>query len=657
MEKNIEQEKAIAQLDGPVILISCPGSGKTTTLLRRINHMLEEGIPSEKILMITFTKAAAQEMAEKFRKKFGEPGGITFSTIHALCLRILISYGGLSVENIMKTSDQWFFLLDTAKKCKNVNDPVKAAGQFQMIYSAAMNNRVPPEEVKKENIKGMSREDFLYMSEMYAAMKKEMGYIDFDDMLVKAYELMVDNPKVLQMLRQRWDYIQVDEYQDVNYLQRDLVYMLAGNKRNLCVAGDDDQSIYRFRGAKPEIMLNFPKDFPDAHVFCISTNYRSFPGIIGCAGNLIEFNKNRFSKQFLSGQKGDAKIRVLGEESPDFQMEDIAKDLKKCGYPFDNSAVLYRNNRQAEQAADRFDEEGIPYYCTETIPDSYEHWIWYDIQAYYRLSRGMEKPGDLKRVADRPKRYLGKVIGVSKSSQKSDIIIAASGLYHDWKFQSIRGNIEKLFNDLRELGKQSPQKFLSYLLKNVGYENYLKKYTESINQDFDEIDHILSLYKKDSVKFTTMEEWLLYIKKRSMNMKKNSKQGVCLSTMHRSKGLEWKNVYIIDCNEGYVPPKAVSSEEVEEERRLFYVAVTRAKERLVITYVRNKKNKPVSRFINELQLTSSQTGKVHMVKKNDLVRHKLYGNCIVISVNGNKCKIHAIPKGDEAEVLISSLIF
>lgn len=154
-----------------------------------------------------------------------------------------------------------------------------------------------------------------------------------------------------------------------------------------------------------------------------------------------------------------------------------------------------------------------------------------------------------------------------------------------------------------------------------------------------------------------MEEWLLYIKKRSMNMKKNNKQGVCLSTMHRSKGLEWKNVYIIDCNEGYVPPKAVSSEEVEEERRLFYVAVTRAKERLVITYVRNKKNKPVSRFINELQLTSSQTGKVHMVKKNDLVRHKLYGNCIVISVNGNKCKIHAIPKGDEAEVLISSLIF
>lgn len=147
MKKNIEQEKAIAQLEGPVILISCPGSGKTTTLLRRINHMLEVGIPPEKILMITFTKAAAQEMSVKFKKKFGEPNGITFSTIHALCLKILMTYGGLSAENIIKTSDQWKFLLETARKCQSVCDPAKAAGNFQMLYSAAMNNRMSPSEV------------------------------------------------------------------------------------------------------------------------------------------------------------------------------------------------------------------------------------------------------------------------------------------------------------------------------------------------------------------------------------------------------------------------------------------------------------------------------------------------------------------------------
>lgn len=655
MEKNIEQEKAIAQLEGPVILISCPGSGKTTTLLRRINHMLEEGISPEKILMITFTKAAAQEMAEKFRKKFGEPGGITFSTIHALCLRILISYGGLSVDNIMKTSDQWLFLLNTAKKCKNVNDPAKAAGQFQTLYSAAMNNRINPAEIKPEEIKGMTREDFLFMSEQYSAMKVETGYIDFDDMLVKAYELLTEEPKVLSLLRDKWDYIQVDEYQDVNYLQRNLVYLLAGDKRNICVAGDDDQSIYRFRGAKPEIMLNFPKDFPDAHVFCISTNYRSFPGIIGCAGKLIEFNKNRYSKQFLSGQTGDAKIRVLGEESSDFQMDDIAKDVKNCGYAFHDSAVLYRNNKQAEQIADKFDEENIPYYCTETIPDSYEHWIWYDILAYYRLSRGIEKSSDFSRVADRPQRYMGKILRTSKGRKKEDLLETASKLYSGWKLSNIRTNIYGYFRDIQILGDKRPEKFLSYILKDMGYENYLRKYSESINQDFDEMERTLSLYRKDSRRFSTMEEWLLYIKKRSMNMNKNSDQGVCLSTMHRSKGLEWKNVYIIDCNEGYVPPKVVSSEDVEEERRLFYVAVTRAKERLYITYVRNKKNKPVSRFISELQLSNDQVEKAKTIKKNDLVRHKLYGNCIVLSVNNNKCKIHALTSGKEAEVLISSI--
>ena len=197
-------------------------------------------------------------MSVKFKKKFGEPNGITFSTIHALCLKILMTYGGLSAENIIKTSDQWKFLLETARKCQSVCDPAKAAGNFQMLYSAAMNNRMSPSEVNPKDIKGISRKDFLFMSDEYRRMKERTGYIDFDDMLVKAYELMTGNPQVLRQLRERWDYIQVDEYQDVNYLQRDLVYLLAGEKKNLCVAGDDDQSIYRFRGARPEIMLNFP---------------------------------------------------------------------------------------------------------------------------------------------------------------------------------------------------------------------------------------------------------------------------------------------------------------------------------------------------------------------------------------------------------------
>lgn len=334
MKKNIEQEKAIAQLEGPVILISCPGSGKTTTLLRRINHMLEVGIPPKKILMITFTKAAAQEMSVKFKKKFGEPNGITFSTIHALCLKILMTYGGLSAENIIKTSDQWKFLLETARKI-----------------------------------------------------------------------------------------------------------------------------------------------------------------------------------------------------------------------------------------------------------------------------------------------------------------------------------IRKYFYDIREMGKKSPRQFLDYLLKDVGYEKYLREYAESLQQDFDEMKHMLSIYQRDSQKFHTMKEWLLYIKKRSMNLNNNNDQGVCLSTMHRSKGLEWKNVYIIDCNEGYIPPGSpdtpISQEEVEEERRLFYVAVTRAKERLFITYVGNKKGKPVSRFVRELQLKES--GRAKTVKKNDMVRHKTYGVCMVLSVNGSKCTIRSLSDDRDAEVLVSSL--
>ena len=601
MKKNIEQEKAIAQLEGPVILISCPGSGKTTTLLRRINHMLEVGIPPKKILMITFTKAAAQEMSVKFKKKFGEPNGITFSTIHALCLKILMTYGGLSAENIIKTSDQWKFLLETARKCQSVCDPAKAAGNFQMLYSAAMNNRMSPSEVNPKDIKGISRKDFLFMSEEYRRMKERTGYIDFDDMLVKAYELMTGNLQVLRQLRERWDYIQVDEYQDVNYLQRDLVYLLAGE--------------------------------------------------------LIGFNKNRYEKQFLSGQTGDAKIRVIGEESPAHQMKDVSGDVKSCGYAFNESAVLYRNNRQAEQVAEKFSEEGIPYYCTEAIPDSYEHWIWYDILAYYRLSRGIAAPGDFKRIADRPNRYMRLILHEAGGEQEADLLEAASRKYTDWRRDNARKIIRKYFYDIREMGKKSPRQFLDYLLKDVGYEKYLREYAESLQQDFDEMKHMLSIYQRDSQKFHTMKEWLLYIKKRSMNLNNNNDQGVCLSTMHRSKGLEWKNVYIIDCNEGYIPPGSpdtpISQEEVEEERRLFYVAVTRAKERLFITYVGNKKGKPVSRFVRELQLKES--GRAKTVKKNDMVRHKTYGVCMVLSVNGNKCTIRSLSDDRDAEVLVSSL--
>lgn len=582
MKKNIEQEKAIAQLEGPVILISCPGSGKTTTLLRRINHMLEVGIPPKKILMITFTKAAAQEMSVKFKKKFGEPNGITFSTIHALCLKILMTYGGLSAENIIKTSDQWKFLLETARKCQSVCDPAKAAGNFQMLYSAAMNNRMSPSEVNPKDIKGISRKDFLFMSEEYRRMKERTGYIDFDDMLVKAYELMTGNLQVLRQLRERWDYIQVDEYQDVNYLQRDLVYLLAGEKKNLCVAG---------------------------------------------------------------------------EESPAHQMKDVSGDVKSCGYAFNESAVLYRNNRQAEQVAEKFSEEGIPYYCTEAIPDSYEHWIWYDILAYYRLSRGIAASGDFKRIADRPNRYMRLILHEAGGEQEADLLEAASRKYTDWRRDNARKIIRKYFYDIREMGKKSPRQFLDYLLKDVGYEKYLREYVESLQQDFDEMKHMLSIYQRDSQKFHTMKEWLLYIKKRSMNLNNNNDQGVCLSTMHRSKGLEWKNVYIIDCNEGYIPPGSpdtpISQEEVEEERRLFYVAVTRAKERLFITYVGNKKGKPVSRFVRELQLKES--GRAKTVKKNDMVRHKTYGVCMVLSVNGNKCTIRSLSDDRDAEVLVSSL--
>ena len=639
------------------MVLAGPGSGKTSVIVERTAYMTTEGgISPSNILVVTFSRAAAKEMKERFLNFTGqEYTPITFGTFHGVFYGILKQAYGFTAANILSEEEKSAILRELAL---NHGGELAEEGDFSeevaKEISVVKGNRISLEYYYSSCCPD---EVFRQIYREYVKTCQARRKLDFDDMILYCYELFDKRKDILAAWQNKFQYILVDEFQDINQLQYDIVKLLAKPQDNLFIVGDDDQSIYHFRGARPEIMLNFPKDFPQAHVFCISTNYRSYPAIIGCAGKLIGFNKNRYEKQFLSGQTGDAKIRVIGEESPAHQMKDVSGDVKSCGYAFNESAVLYRNNRQAEQVAEKFSEEGIPYYCTEAIPDSYEHWIWYDILAYYRLSRGIAAPGDFKRIADRPNRYMRLILHEAGGEQEADLLEAASRKYTDWRRDNARKIIRKYFYDIREMGKKSPRQFLDYLLKDVGYEKYLREYAESLQQDFDEMKHMLSIYQRDSQKFHTMKEWLLYIKKRSMNLNNNNDQGVCLSTMHRSKGLEWKNVYIIDCNEGYIPPGSpdtpISQEEVEEERRLFYVAVTRAKERLFITYVGNKKGKPVSRFVRELQLKES--GRAKTVKKNDMVRHKTYGVCMVLSVNGSKCTIRSLSDDRDAEVLVSSL--
>lgn len=656
IERNEEQERAIAHIYGPSILISCPGSGKTTTLLRRIHKMIETGINPSKILMLTFTKAAADEMGKKYFKKYGQNCGITFCTIHALCLRILYNYARLSGDSIVKESEARFYLMNVARKYKEINDVKKTVNSFFTQYSAAKNNKISLNDVKPEDL---SSKTFLELAEKYEQWKKQSGKIDFDDMLLDAYALLCNDKQVCNILQNMWDFIQVDEYQDTNMLQKDIIYKLSEKHRNLCVAGDDDQSIYRFRGACPDIMLNFPKDFPEAKIFRISKNYRSLPIIIENAGNLIQSNSKRFAKEFQCSREGQGRFRVLGVENRKLQGDYAVKEIKcsKCSYS--EIAILYRNNSQAELIANSLFKNGIPYFSMEQIPDSYDSWIWADIMAYYRVVYGNYQKEDIEKVVNHPNRYLGPVLREASDFTEKAMLIAANSEEVEWKRRKKQEQIHRLFSDLSKMSKLSLSDFLEYLLVHVGYKVYLMQYAKAMNQDFLEIKQILDIFVEDSKKFGTMQEWQQYIYKRKIALQTQEKNGVCLSTMHRSKGLEWEKVIIIDCNEKKIPfEKNGKIYDLEEERRLFYVAITRAKNDLTILYFRMQSR---SRFIKEMEPRQPVMGPQNRIArtggfpKNSLVYHATFGVCMVLENLGMKCKIISLKNQIEHVVLNSHL--
>lgn len=655
MKRNIEQEKAIHHISGPAILVSCPGSGKTTTLIRRIQHLIENGVEPEKVLMITFTKAAAREMAEKYKKWYGNPNGVMFSTIHSLCLKILFTYGGYSVQNILNESDKRFFLIGAARDLR-LEDVQKTVRAFETCYSAEVNNR---KKIGTSPLSEISKRDYLYLAHRYEEMKEERGLIDYDDMLTKTLELLENDMEVRKIVQERWEYVQVDEYQDINEIQKDLIYILVENHKNLCAAGDDDQSIYRFRGARPEIMLRFKEDFPDAEMYNISTNYRSLPGIIQIADNLIRNNRSRYSKDFLSSREGEASISIHKAETRNQEIRFMADDIKKCGIPFSSTAVLYRNNFQAEFIAKVFQENYIPFYSMEKIPDSYDSWIWGDISAFYRLSHEEKTLADLLRIADKPCRYLRNIIREADSVDRIEIRKRIRFIPEDWKRQKAYLNVDTLFYNLDLLAKKNkPLDFLDSLLNRTGYGRYLREYAKETNQEQFFLEGSLEIFLEDAGKFQTMKQWMdnVRISRYTEKDKTTSQKGVCLSTMHRAKGLEWKNVYLIDINENIVPSsKACSRPEIEEERRLFYVAVTRAKDRLTVLYTKDK-NKTGSRFIYELAVNSPKKKEVKSsVNTYDLVSHKDYGLCTVGDVKGNKIQLISLKDSSSHVVDISSL--
>lgn len=620
MEFNKQQTAAINSINGPVMVISCAGSGKTSVIIERTNKIIQSGVSSSKILVVTFSKAAATEMEERFINKH-ENYNVKFSTIHSECYQILKNAYGLTPTSILKPSEKGAFMREKfielkKKHGKSFDEQYKDFDDFYnsinlkiseyMIIMYKQNLFSYDEVIKDEDIK------FIYTS--YLKYKKVSGKLDFDDLIIETHRWLKAKPDVLLYWQSVYEYIMIDEYQDTNIIQAEIFFMIAGDKENICVVGDDDQSIYSFRDADSKIFHKFIAVYPKAKKIFMETNYRSKPKIINFASSLISHNTERFTKKFLSFKTGNSKVNVISVKSNIEQSDEIIKiieNYRKQNVPLNTIAILYRVKREARYICNRLQVEKIPFFTKEPTESIHTGMVYKDIKAYYRLANDLWGSTDLRRIINRPKRYI-KAEAIANCGLSKDEILrrCLTGIQNGDRKEQIYNVIEKFFVDLRELKGKKPGDFLKYLLTNMKYRESLVEYADFMKIDSsaltDDFDELLN----EANKFDTMFEWDNYVeecgKQLLQDMKRNKESGIYLSTFHSSKGLEWDNVIIISANDGVTPlVRGDEIENPEEERRLFYVAMTRAKEELLILYNKAGNNSvkgiSPSRYISEMQ--------------------------------------------------------
>lgn len=604
MQFNNSQLKAVKHKTGPMLVIAGPGSGKTTVLTARIRNLIEEySVNPANILVITFTKAAANEMKSRFNNMMGRSTNVTFGTFHAVFFMILRAAYNYSVDSIIKEDVRQNIIKQAIERSRlepdDLNEMVSnITGEISRVKTEAI-------DINAYYSASCPEEEFRDIYKYYVKTLKKMGLIDFDDMLLYCHELLTTRRDILAKWQQKYQYILIDEFQDINKIQYDIIKLLAKPQDNLFIVGDDDQSIYGFRGSKPEIMLNFDKDYPDTDKVILDTNYRSTGNIVSAAGKVIAHNKVRFAKNINTVNDPGDKVDIIEFNTQAEEYEKIIDNIRKesaSGGNYSDNAVLFRTNSTAAGFVRKLVEYSVPFVTRDVVPNVFEHWIARDVITYMNIAMGSRKRSDFLQIINRPKRYIGR-------DYLADAEISFDNLekYYEDKNWMIE-RVDRLKYDILAMASMSPYAMINYLRKGVGYDGYLDEYAQSHNMQVRELYDVMDELMESARSFKTFNEWFAYIDEYGTKLRESyaamdKQNAVILTTMHSSKGLEYPVVYIIDANEEITPhKKAVFVPEIEEERRMFYVAMTRAKRRLNIYYARKRYNKEieVSRFVKEI---------------------------------------------------------
>ena len=614
MKLNRGQDEAIKHGNGPCMVLAPPGSGKTLIVTERTRYLIEEsGVRPDQILVITFTRYAAREMKERFeRLTAGKNYPVTFGTFHSIFYGILKCAYGIGANNLMSEKESSVLLQEVLDQT-NIESTPEVEDEEELVRELLREVGMVKNglcHLKDFHSKYLTQDEFVEVFRSYEHQKKELKKFDFDDMLVQCYALFRKKPEILQGWQKRFQYILIDEFQDINRVQYEVIRMLAAPRYNLFVVGDDDQSIYGFRGAKPELMLYMKQEFPSLRTISLTVNYRSTEFITGAAARVILHNDTRFYKRVQSfrgrGQNVHVQEVLDEQEEAQYVTEEIQKKLDQ-GIKPGEIAVLFRAAVQARMISEILSEHRIPFEMRDYVTNFYRHFIVKDMMAYLQLAAGKRDRSLFLTICNRPLRYLARNSMENRQVNFEDL----RKFYcdKDWMLDII----DQFDVDVRMMKNMAPYAAIQYIRKKIGYDDFLKEYAEKHQISWKQLMDVMAELEERSKNFKSYDEWEIHIAKytqeleeqqaKARKIKGERENKVQLMTIHSAKGLEFEDVFVIHANEGEIPhQKAEKKDEIEEERRLFYVALTRAKNNLCISYITQKNGNSIkpSRFVEEL---------------------------------------------------------
>lgn len=640
------QKEAVYSEDNNVLVVAAPGSGKTTVILNRVFYLVNiKKINPNNIIVITFTKAAAKSMKNRYLRLLENMHEINkkvpfFGTLHGLFYKILKNHYGKI--NIVEENVAYRLIGNTLK---NYLDSVSDE-KIKEVINFISKFKTSGEDLENCHI-NIDKKIFMHCYNVYEEYKKENRVMDFDDLEIKCKELLTTHRNILDMYRGFFKYMLVDEFQDCDSIQIYILKLLSKGNHVFAV-GDEDQCIYGFRGARPEYMVNFQKHFFNGNKKYLKTNYRSPVNIVEMSNKVISNNKIRNVKKVEGVKSKDNNINLINTFDENQQAAEINNIIQKLvnihKYKYEDIAILYRTNVESRSLIDEFIRKSVPFKFLDKSYNFFQHFICKDILAYLKLSINNRDKNSFVKIINKPFRYISKVIinQIKDNKEQVDLFEYLKSIDEIPIFQL--KVIDRLKKDINYLNIISLESAINYIMVAIGYNEYLRKYSSKFKIPMEELEEIVEEFKLACKDYKNINEFLCHVESVEENIKNSNekeKNGIILSTIHGVKGMEFENVFLINCNEGLMPHSNNNGDalSLEEERRLFYVAITRTIDNIWLCITENIKGnrRRVSRFIDECSL-QEQKNKDYIREGMEVV-HKVFGKGKIIEVGDNYLSI------------------